>query len=173
MWSIEQKVILLRCRTYIRDEPAMMLFDALYLRIYQSYGFENLTQRWHTFENCPIKFSEISFDKRENGSHFSKPWFRTIFDIFSLRTRKQLRFFGNLFFSCEGTLKVGLESSQRCMQLEIFVREECVIKSIFYNFSAHFDTFLHNNLKLLEYPPICSYHIRKRIKCLKNHINFV
>jgi len=99
--------------------------------------------------------------------------FRTIFDIFSLRTRKQLRFSEFSFFSCEGTLKGGLKSSQRCMQLEIFVREKCVIRSIFYNFSAHFDTFLHNNLKLLEYPPICSYHIKKRIKCFKNHINFV
>jgi len=43
IWFIEQKVILFRYRTNIRDElarpePAMTLFDTLYIRTYESHG---------------------------------------------------------------------------------------------------------------------------------------
>ena len=53
MWFIEQKLILFRCRTDIRDEPArpeparpdpaMTLFDGLFLKYVESNDFETFT----------------------------------------------------------------------------------------------------------------------------------
>ena len=44
MWFIEQKVIIFRCRTDIRDDPArpkpaMTLFDGLFLKCVKRYKF--------------------------------------------------------------------------------------------------------------------------------------
>ena len=45
MWFIEQKAIIFRCRTNIRDEPApaMTLFDGLFLKCVKRYELETFT----------------------------------------------------------------------------------------------------------------------------------
>ena len=43
MWFIEQKFINFRCRSDIRDEPAMTLFDGLFLQFAKKHEFETFT----------------------------------------------------------------------------------------------------------------------------------
>ena len=40
---MEQKAIIFRCRTDIRDELAMMLFDGLFVEYDETYELETLT----------------------------------------------------------------------------------------------------------------------------------
>ena len=97
IWFIEQKVIISRCGTNIRDEPsrpepAMMLFDASYIRTYGSRGLWIFTQCWPIAKICSFEFSANSIDYLENGSHLHEHWFPIILRCFPLISRKPLRF---------------------------------------------------------------------------------